>query len=314
MNKTPHAYVDPTHKNIQVTSGLSKSKCSRSFMLYLFSNMFWIYLPAVLQKKISEIYSIIFGHRFSRFFIKPYCFVFKLNKRYLKNFEPQSRAKKYSTFSDFFRRRYVLLPKFESSYIWACEGYVCDWGWFKDKNNSRVKGLQIKLDNIFASSSHETTDHFFVNIFLHNHNYHRIHAPVEGQVAKITRIAGHLLFLRPWLYKKMYASYPATKNERVIFELLDNSGKKWFLALVGGFGVGTIEVQKGVAVGSFIKLGDELGHFNLGSTVCIAAPFEIQVNEYLQTVKLGDSLMIQNLNTEIEKPQHDESSLTQPTQ
>lgn len=261
-------------------------------MLKFFANIFWIYTPGFFQKKFSQVFSWIFFQRISRFFILPYCLFFGLDADYLELFESESGAVEYSSYSDFFKRKYKTLPTIEANTVWPCEGFVCDWGSFKEKNNSIVKGQQIDLNQIFNSSAMQTKDYFFTNIFLHNHNYHRVHSPITGVITRIYSVPGDLVFLRPWFYKKTDVSYPALRNERIIFEIQDELGTPWYMAMVGGFGVGTMEIHKEFTQGGPVKVGQEIAKFDLGSTVCLASPCHLKINNYLQTVSVGKSLIL----------------------
>jgi phosphatidylserine decarboxylase len=113
--------------------------------------------------------------------------------------------------------------------------------------------------------------YYFANIFLHNRDYHRIHAPTSGKIVSVERIPGELRFLRPWAYSK-YKSLPAQTNERVNVVIEDEKQQRWYLSIVGGPGVAPIELDPAVVVGSHLKVGVHLGHFKIGSTCCLAAP------------------------------------------
>jgi phosphatidylserine decarboxylase len=261
-------------------------------VLKLFANAFWLYTPGYFQKKVSYLFSNLFKHKFTKAFIAPYCLFFGLENDYLEQFESETGKSSYYSYSDFFNRRYRTAPKIEAEVVWPCEGYLCDWGAFSEKNNSVVKGQRVDLNSIFASDKKVTKDYQFLNIFLHNHNYHRVHSPLSGRITKMTSIPGNLVFLRPWFYKRKDVSYPAFRNERLVFEIVDSNNKPWYVALVGGFGVGTIETSPEISVNSQISVGQELAKFNLGSTVCIAGPFEKREAKYLQVVRVGESMEI----------------------
>jgi phosphatidylserine decarboxylase len=261
-------------------------------MVKLFANLFWLHLPGSFQKYISLCFSCLFEIKISRFFIVPYCAFFGLDADYLDQFIPDHTRGKYRSYSDFFQRKLKQPLLAQSEMIWPCEGYVCDWGNFSTKSQSTIKGQTMNLNSVFHSNSEYTKSHYFVNIFLHNHNYHRIHAPVSGVIKNIQRIPGDLVFLRPWFYRRSDVSYPSIRNERVSIEIMDVHGLSWFLSLVGGFGVGTIETNPNVLIGSHVSVGQELGLFKLGSTVCMASPYDLQPNTYLEQVRVGDGLKL----------------------
>lgn len=114
---------------------------------------------------------------------------------------------------------------------------------------------------------------------------------MDGIVRQIKTLKGNLNFLRPWLYPRERVSEPAFKNERVIIEIEDKKGQSWWLALVGGMGVGTIQLASMMQTGTFVLEGDVIGGFLLGSTCCLIVPFEVLNLKYLQAVDIGESLV-----------------------
>lgn len=215
-----------------------------------------------------------------------------MDNDYLNQFEPDSDAAAYVSYSDFFKRKYKMPPPFTTSWGWPCEGYLCDWGSIRDKVITEVKGHLISPEEIFKVSDAHLDDHYFINIFLHNHNYHRIHAPTDGIIQNISRIPGDLIFLRPWFYSRNRVSMPAFRNERVTIMFSDRNAKAWLLTLVGGFGVGTIELSPDLKVGDLITQGQELAQFKLGSTVCMACPYPAPINQYLERISVGQAMPI----------------------
>lgn len=224
--------------------------------------------------------------------IVPYCLFFGLDSTYLNQFEPDSEAFAYESYSDFFKRKFKKTPIVQSDLIWPCEGYVCDWGFIKDKQITTVKGQKIEALQIFGEQHQIALDEksFFINIFLHNHNYHRIHAPTELKVESIDYVSGDLVFLRPWFYSIEQVSKPALLNERATIRFSDENNQAWLITFVAGFGVGGISLESFLKPGSIVQAGQEIGHFQLGSTICMVTPFEVTIDRYLQPVKAFDVL------------------------
>ncbi|MCK6599683.1 MAG: hypothetical protein L6Q37_15060, partial [Bdellovibrionaceae bacterium] len=125
-------------------------------MLKVFANLFWVKLSAELQKRISSVFAFMWTTKFSRFVILPYCWLFSLDSDYLEQFESEAQKNRYSSYSDFFERRYKKFPQIKSSQVWPCEGYVCDWGIFNEKTDSLVKGQRLDLNSIFQSDPKDT--------------------------------------------------------------------------------------------------------------------------------------------------------------
>jgi phosphatidylserine decarboxylase len=213
-----------------------------------------------------------------------------LDDDYLSDFVSDSEDGQYSSFQDFFTRKLVskVNPKFSA--IWPCEGYVCEQGKVSELPVVTVKGQSRNLKEIFGAGQNQIPgDFYYTNIFLHNHNYHRIHAPVEGTVTRIERVPGELSILRPWVYSFNEVSKPALRNERVNIDILDQEGRPWFLSIVGGMGVGTIKLMD-IVLGSKVRAGDEIALFLLGSTCCMVSPVKPSDKNYLEIVRVGQSL------------------------
>ncbi|MBL6448870.1 phosphatidylserine decarboxylase [Fulvivirga sp. 29W222] len=247
-------------------------------LLYRFISLnIWGLLPAYWQKQVSKIYSKVYNKTFTRYIIQPYCKFNGLGDDYLGLFQSENGRKGYRNFQDFFTRKYIEPPKINSPYIWPCEGLLCDIGLVSSMPKINVKGDKRHIRAIFGSyGSKIPDDYYFSNIFLHNNNYHRIHAPVSGTAVDYERIPGELILLRPWVYKTD-PSLPAIRNERVNVILRDDDGLFWYLSIVGGPAVGTIVLNKNFKPGTYLSIGDEIGMFLLGSTCCMATPIESTV-------------------------------------
>ncbi|QSE96412.1 phosphatidylserine decarboxylase [Fulvivirga lutea] len=232
----------------------------------------WGSLPSNIQRKVSKYYSQVYNKSFTKYIIKPYCRLNRLDEVYLNQFRSETGSVNYSSFQDFFTRVYKTRPKISSEYIWPCEGLLCDKGKVGELPAINVKGDKKNIKAIFGKQGCNIPNtHYFTNVFLHNNNYHRIHAPVSGTVKYIEHIPGDLVILRPWVYKHD-PSLPAMRNERVNVTIEDISGRYWYLSIVGGPAVGTIELPQVVRKGNSITIGDEVGKFLLGSTLCMASP------------------------------------------
>jgi phosphatidylserine decarboxylase len=252
----------------------------------------WNRLPRSAQIGFSKIWSVIYQKKISQFFIRPFCKMNSLSNHYLDQFISGTGEEGYKTFQDFFTRklRYPVAPA--NQFIWPCEGYVCEQGPVSELPLVKVKGETRSLKLIFdRTASLVPNNYFYTNIFLHSHNYHRIHAPLNGKITRIEYFAGDLSILRPWMYKRNQVSKPALRNERVSVDITDENGHVWFLSIVGGMAVGTIQLAKNVFLGQNIRAGEELAMFLLGSTCCMASPVPIAKKEYLDKVFVGQPLL-----------------------
>ncbi len=258
-------------------------------MHFHFSNFVWLHIDLRLQKSATILMGAILSHPWSRHMIP--MFMKRYHVQNLSEYIPASRNQTYQSFQDFFTRRLKEPLKVHAPTVWPCQGIVCQSGLSREQDPVLVKNQLINILDIFNLRERNRFSQFsFVNIFLHNHHYHRIHAPVSGEIVSMKRIPGRLDLLRPWLYARSQVSRPSLRNERVVLELRDLRGREWWMSLVGGMGVGTIVLAEGTQVGARVSVGQELGLFMLGSTVCLLAPEPLVEMRYLQSVFPGHEM------------------------
>lgn len=258
--------------------------------VYRFASVhLWGNLPSPLQRKISRKYAAIYEKPYSKRWIKPYVHYYFKNKNYLDAFIPPEGKTEFENFQDFFTRRFKEQPSNPSDWVWPAEGLLCDHGLTRHKQGSCVKGEYRTLETIFGLPAHSLPrDYHFSNVFLHNKNYHRIHAPVSGTITRIQHVPGDLVILRPWIYKAD-PSLPAFRNERYNIDITDRDGRTWYLSVVGGPAVGTIALAREVKQGAPVNKLDELALFYLGSTCCMASPLPPRYHEVNTFVEVGAS-------------------------
>jgi phosphatidylserine decarboxylase len=109
-------------------------------------------------------------------------------------------------------------------------------------------------------------------IYLSPRDYHRVHAPLDGELENVRWIAGSRYSVAPAVLEKR--AKVLSINERAVLSLATPLGRLW-LVMVGALNVGRIRVV-GVEPGAsgpprrFAK-GDELARFEMGSTVVLLA-------------------------------------------
>lgn len=254
------------------------------------SENLWGRLSSSIQLGTSALLAKFYHTKVSRFFIKPYCLWQYKDMNHYKKFSPGSGGTNYKTFQDFFTRNLLNPPMIESESVWPCEGYLCEIGKVQNLDLVKVKGETRHLRTVFGDASHRIpNDYFFSNVFLHNNNYHHIHAPVSGKITRIEHIPGELLLLRPWAYQKN-PSLPALTNERVNVDIEDQNGKTWFLSIVGGPLVATINLPKKIKLGATVNISEKIASFAMGSTCCMASPIPPQ-NKTGDMVNMGDPIL-----------------------
>ena len=261
----------------------------RARLYQFFSAGIWGFLPSSWQRQFSAFYAKVYDKPFSRRLIKPYTRYYYRDPNYLDHFLPPEGKQSFNSFQDFFIRRFKNLPSNPSEWVWPCEGLLCDEQKMSSSETSRVKQDRRHLHTIFGVDSGVIPeDYCFTNVFLHNKNYHRIHAPTSGKVTRIQHVPGDLVVLRPWIYKED-PSLPAFRNERYNIDITDAEGKVWYLSIVGGPAVGNITLPNHLQVGYELDKLEEVALFLLGSTCCMAAPRSPRFHERNGFVEVGAS-------------------------
>lgn len=280
MNSISEYYSDPSFTVFKVPEWRAK------FYKYLSVNV-WGSIPSNLQRGFSSWYSSVYNKPFSRKIIEPYVRLNYSDKNYLEKFKPPYGKKKFESFQDFFIREFKELPNADSPHVWPCEGLLCDENKVENLAFVKVKADVRSVATVFGLNGGDIPEAYtFTNVFLHNKNYHRIHSPIDGTITRIQHVPGDLVVLRPWIYKAN-PSLPAFRNERYNIDLRDSNNKTWYLSIVGGPAVGTIELAPKVGLGSTVKKLQELSLFYLGSTCCMAAPISPRFHTKNTFVEVG---------------------------
>jgi phosphatidylserine decarboxylase len=161
-----------------------------------------------------------------------------------------------------------------------CDGRAVALGQVKGGAFSLWDGQELPVSELLGEESAFDEGAYLV-IYLAPPDYHRVHFPFEGQVTGYRYLPGHLWPVFPRAVravKKLFA-----RNERLV--VFQNCGPAGRLALVmvGAYGVGRIETtfldlltntgemaQEAELEGpARVKKGEELGRFNMGSTVIL---------------------------------------------
>ena len=244
------------------------------YLAGVISEQIWGRLPGGIQQRLSAFAGRLFESPVSRFLIRPYCKIYYNDSRYHHRFVPGNGQPRYRNFQDFFTRDFLHPPQVQADQVWPCEGYLCDRARVDRLKMVKVKRDTLNAKMIFGRGANEVPDHaYFSNVFLHNRNYHHIHAPVSGTVRWVERVPGELLLLRPWAYRNK-PSLPAFTNERVNTAIRDDYGRDWFLSIVGGPVVGSIRALACLQAGQPVIVGQKIATFELGSTCCMISPVE----------------------------------------
>ena len=240
--------------------------------------------------------------------IKTFVKIYNVNMDEALNSDPYS----YPTFNDFFTRALKpgVRPVSNSRVVSPVDGTISQYGDIINNSLLQAKGITYTLDALLGGNPERTNlfkDGQFITIYLSPRDYHRIHMPCDGKLIEQTHIPGRLFSVAKHTVKTIKGIF--ARNERVIATFETEFGPMAMI-LVGAINVSAIETvwaglitpPKGETITSkryldkdiVLKKAQEMGRFNMGSTVILLFPNGApKLDAYLdidKTLKLGESL------------------------
>jgi phosphatidylserine decarboxylase len=221
-----------------------------------------------------------------RTFLKIFLGLFDINMAEAAQPDPYA----YRTFNDFFTRALkpnarpiAVEPEFIVSPV---DGTVSQCGELLNESILQAKGQSYSLQELLAGDAESVAAYrngSFACIYLAPYNYHRIHMPYAGTALKNIYVPGDLFSVNASTARSVPRVF--ARNERLICEFHTPVGRVAVI-LVGALHVGSIETvhcgevnppprrrkQPEIITAGFgrqFAKGDELGRFNMGSTVVL---------------------------------------------
>ena len=200
--------------------------------------------------------------------------------------EPDINA--YQSFNHFFTRELKpgMRPLTAELNAVACpaDGAVSQAGAITNGKIFQAKGKSYTAADLLGSA--ERAEPFnngvFTTIYLSPKDYHRLHMPLTGTLREMVHIPGRLFSVNTATTNSVPGLF--ARNERVV-TVFDTDAGPMALVLVGAIFVSSIEtVWHGVVTppsvstvqtwdyqenAPTLKIGDEMGRFNMGSTIIV---------------------------------------------
>lgn len=200
----------------------------------------------------------------------------------------------FATFNEFFTRALradarpiVSDPRMMASPV---DGTISQIGYLDQQRIIQAKGRHFLLDTLLAGQSQWTerfTGGAFATLYLAPYNYHRMHMPWAGTLRGAWYVPGKLFSVNATTAAAVPDLF--ARNERVICTF-EEGPLAFGLVLVGALNVGSIttvwhgEVTAkrpdkvlelpltGLGAPAHLHKGDEMGRFNMGSTIVLLFP------------------------------------------
>ena len=198
----------------------------------------------------------------------------------------------FATFNDFFIRELAdgqrPVDRDENTIVSPVDGTVSFAGAIRADSVFQAKGIDYSLGDLLATDLAEA-DHYrdgsFATIYLAPYNYHRVHAPLAGELVAARYVPGDLFSVNEATVSRIDGLF--RRNERLIMHFRTDFGPA-VLIFVGALNVGSISTpwsgeirprKTGVVdildlsgYPTTVDKGDLLGWFNMGSTVIMLLP------------------------------------------
>ena len=259
------------------------SKILLSFLDYLLVIPASLLPQHFLSRQIHKLVRIE-SVRFKHLLISAFCKIYSVDL----NMAEREDIRDYDSFNDFFTRslKSSALPISSKLIVSPVVGKVSEAGDIKVDLLYQAKNFYFSLNDLLGNKpdlANEFINGQFATLYLAPNNYHRIHMPCDGKLISMTYIPGRLFPVNQPSVRTVPNIF--SRNERVVCVFETKYGKM-LMILVGALFVGSIgTVWAGeitpprldhIAEHVYqddeqieLKKGEEMGRFNMGSTVIL---------------------------------------------
>ena len=218
---------------------------------------------------------------------------------------------RYGSFNEFFTR--ALKPgarpiaRDERAVVSPADGCISEAGNIEGDRLLQAKGRSYRLTELLAGQpwASRFEGGAFATIYLAPFNYHRVHMPLRGELKETVYVPGRLFSVNTMTAQHVPELF--ARNERIL-TLFDTAFGQMAVVMVGALNVGSMatvwagditpaerrEITRIPASGITLEKGEELGRFNMGSTVILLLePNRVNWHPHLRAgrdVRLGQFL------------------------
>jgi phosphatidylserine decarboxylase len=203
----------------------------------------------------------------------------------------ESDAAAYPSFNAFFTRALKdgARPIADADLVAPVDGTISQFGCIEHDQILQAKGHRYSTtallggDHALAERFHDGS---FATLYLSPKDYHRVHMPCDGTLARMIHVPGTLFSVNPTTARGVPGLF--ARNERVVCVFESETFGVFVVTLVGATIVGSMATVWHGAVNPprvrrvrewhyperavTLKKGEEMGRFMLGSTVVLLFP------------------------------------------
>jgi phosphatidylserine decarboxylase len=194
----------------------------------------------------------------------------------------------------------------EHSIVSPVDGTISQIGYLEQGSILQAKGHHYSVEALVGDAELGARFHngAFITVYLSPRDYHRIHMPCDGKLERMLHVPGRLFSVAPHTVNNIEGIF--ARNERVN-SLFGTPQGPMCLSLVGAINVGAIETcwaglvtppagkhltdtAYGGEEAIQLNKGQEMGRFNLGSTVILIFPQDTA--RWIGELKPGDRVLM----------------------
>jgi len=223
----------------------------------------------------------------------------------------------YATFNLFFTRplKAGARPLAQTKWICPVDGAISQFGKIEKDQIFQAKGHSYSTASLLGGNqtlAKQFENGTFACLYLSPKDYHRIHMPCDGQLISMTYVPGKLFSVNPLTAQHVTGLF--ARNERVVCEFYSANHGRFIMVLVGATIVGSMatvwhSAKDGIInpprskkirqwhyenQAIFLKQGEEMGRFLLGSTVVMLFEHnQCKFNQHWQPyrpIQLGEKM------------------------
>lgn len=255
---------------------------------------------------ISKLFGKFASHSFPRWFQRiinrVYVRIFTID---LSDFAP---AESYPTLNALFTRKLACQREIDPSgdaLISPSDSLITEQGAIANNLALQIKGMSYPIDEFLGIQAGDADGFSYVNLYLSPSDYHRYHAPCDMEIIEARYFGGELLPVNfPSLRKN---SNLFVRNERVVLvaNTIPHNTRIYFVA-VGALNVGKMTFHFDSRINTnatpdardiytydtpiCVKKGDELGYFQMGSTIVLVMQDSSLESLTNQKVRFGERI------------------------